>query len=181
MSDSSFPLPDPAAPVYETFVRVRFHEVDSLGHVNNAAYLNYLEQAAIEHATSLGVDVDGLREHGGVFVARRHDIVFVRPAFPGDLLQVVTWLNPPHGASVERNYVVFRAPRPAAAVSFVGRMARGADIPSTGEPVARAMTEWVFVTADGKPRRIPAEVLSRLSPEGVTARQQPRTAEIGPV
>jgi acyl-CoA thioester hydrolase len=155
-------LPDAHASAFETFVRVRFHEVDALGHVNKAAYLNYLEQAAIDHANSLGVDAACLRQHGGVFVAHRHDIVFLRPAYPGDLLRVVTWLGPPRGARVERNYVVYREPGPTAAVAFVGRMARGGDIPAAGEPVARATTEWVFVTDLGKPRRIPAAVLALL-------------------
>ena len=34
--------------------RVRHHEMDALGHVNNAVYLNYLEQAGIEHSAALG-------------------------------------------------------------------------------------------------------------------------------
>lgn len=72
-------LPDTDVPVFETCFRVRFHEVDALGHVNNAAYLNYLEQAAIDHATFLGLDLRRLQALGGVFVARRHEIVFLKP------------------------------------------------------------------------------------------------------
>jgi acyl-CoA thioesterase FadM len=37
-------------PRFLAHVRVRFHDVDALGHVNNAAYLTFLEQAAIDHA-----------------------------------------------------------------------------------------------------------------------------------
>ena len=70
-------LPDAGVPAFESFFRVRFHEVDALGHVNNAAYLNYLEQAAIDHATFLGLDLQRLQGLGGVLVARRHEIVFV--------------------------------------------------------------------------------------------------------
>ena len=79
-----------------------FHEVDALGHVNNAAYLNYLEQAAIDHATFLGLDLQRLQALGGVFVARRHELVFLKPTFAGDLLRVVTWLGEPRGhASID--------------------------------------------------------------------------------
>ena len=84
-------IPDLHVPAFETYFRVRFHEVDALGHVNNAAYLNYLEQAAIDHATFLGLDLQRLQELGGVFVARRHEVVFLKPTFTGDLLRVVTW------------------------------------------------------------------------------------------
>src|SRR3712207_7954185 len=81
MSRDPGAFPDPQFHAFEAFFRVRFHEVDALGHLNNAAYLNYLEQAAIDHATYLGLDLPRLQELGGVFVARRHEIVFVRPTF----------------------------------------------------------------------------------------------------
>jgi acyl-CoA thioesterase FadM len=62
-------------------VRVRFHECDPLGHVNNAVYLNYLEQAAIDHALLVGWSQQRLeREAGGVFVARRHELDYLKPA-----------------------------------------------------------------------------------------------------
>src|SRR5215208_7516111 len=99
-------VPDAGVLAFETFVRVRFHEVDALGHVNNASYLNYLEQAAIDHATFLGLDLPRMQELGGIFVARRHEIVFLKPTYAGDLLRVVTWLDEPRGARVDRQYLV---------------------------------------------------------------------------
>jgi len=94
------PMPDPETPVFESFVRVRFNEVDSLGHVNNAVYLVYLEQAAIDHAVAAGLDVDRLAAFGGAFVAYRHEIIYLRPAYAGDVLRFLTWLDEPHGAGV---------------------------------------------------------------------------------
>jgi YbgC/YbaW family acyl-CoA thioester hydrolase len=113
--------PDPEQPAFETFFRVRFHEVDSLGHVNNAAYLNYVEQAAIDHATFLGLDLQRLQRLGGVFVARRHEIEFLKPTFAGDVLRVVTWLDEPRGARVDRRYLVFREPSSIPEVVVAGR------------------------------------------------------------
>lgn len=153
-------LPGPDTPVFETFVRVRFHEVDALGHVNNAAYLNYLEQAAIDHATSLGLDWDRLRSLGGVFIARHHDITFLKPAFAGDVLRIVTWLGEPRGARVERGYRVFHEPMPTSEVVFLGRSTVADQIPPAGDLVAKATTEWVFVGERARPRRIPAEVIT---------------------
>src|ERR671910_572745 len=119
-------VPDPEHPAFETYFRVRFHEVDGLGHANNAAYLNYLEQAAIDHATFLGLDLQRLQALGGVFVARRHEVVFLKPTFTGDLLRVVTWSG----------------------------------MPAEDTLVAQATTEWVFASNQGRPRRIPNEVVS---------------------
>jgi acyl-CoA thioester hydrolase len=153
-------LPDPGVPAFETFFRVRFHEVDALGHVNNAAYLNYLEQAAIDHATFLGLDLPRLQELGGVFVARRHEIVFLKPTFAGDLLRVVTWLGEPRGARVDRQYLVFRDLGTTASVPVRGRPVIWSDTAGADALAARATTEWVFASNQGQPRRIPHEVVS---------------------
>ncbi len=40
--------------------RVRFRDLDALGHVNNAVFATYLEQARIEYLRELGV-FDGRR------------------------------------------------------------------------------------------------------------------------
>jgi acyl-CoA thioester hydrolase len=79
--------------VYLAHFRVRFHEIDPLGHVNNAVYLTYLEQAAIDHAAVAGYDVERLRDLGGVFIARRHEVDYRLPARAGDWLRVTTWPN----------------------------------------------------------------------------------------
>jgi acyl-CoA thioester hydrolase len=162
-------LPDPRTPVFETFVRVRFHEVDALGHVNNAAYLNYLEQAAIDHATALGLDWERLQELGGVFIARHHDITFRRPAFAGDVLRIVTWLGEPRGARVERSYRVFREPAPVATAIVFGRIVDATQVLDSTDLVAEATTEWVFVGTHSRPRRIPPDVVAMFRQGGERA------------
>lgn len=157
-------VPDLDAQLFETSFRVRFHEVDALGHVNNASYLNYLEQAAIDHATFLGLTLDRLRNLGGVFVARRHDIVFLKPSFAGDLLRVVTWLEEPRGARITRHYAVFREKTAARAIPVAGRLTRRSQVPEDGAMAVRATTEWVFAGDGGRPRRIPQEVVDLFRP-----------------
>jgi acyl-CoA thioester hydrolase len=152
-------VPDPQDSAFETFFRVRFHEVDALGHVNNAAYLNYLEQAAIDHATFVGLDLPRLQVFGGVFVARRHEIVFLKPTYAGDLLRVVTWLGEPRGARVNRQYLVFREPAATTDVPVRGRLVIDSGTPVDDALAVRATTEWVFANNDGHPRRIPTEVV----------------------
>jgi YbgC/YbaW family acyl-CoA thioester hydrolase len=153
-------IPGPEPQLFETCFRVRFHEVDALGHVNNAAYLNYLEQAAIDHASFLGLSLDRLRGLGGVFVARRHDITFLKPTFAGDQLCILTWLEGPRGARIERRYIVFRKSKMTGAVPITGHLIQGSEIPQEDAIVVRAMTEWVFAGDKGQPRRIPHEVVA---------------------
>ena len=83
---------------FAAYFKVRHYEMDALGHVNNAVYLHYMEQAAIEHAAALGYTMERLRELGGLFISRRHEIDYLRPATAGDVLQVVTWAVDMKGA-----------------------------------------------------------------------------------
>jgi acyl-CoA thioester hydrolase len=145
--------------VFESFVRVRFHEVDSLGHVNNAVYLGYLEQAAIDHAVATGLDADRLKAFGGAFVAHRHDIVYVRPAYAGEILRILTWLDEPSGARVTRHYLIEKDEDEGGTASLVGRLRRGRDVVAGSSLVVRAGTEWVFTNAQGRPRRIPTDLM----------------------
>ncbi len=146
---------EPAA--FEIFVRVRHHEVDSLGHLNNAAYLNYIEQAAVDHAAYLGLDADVSRSMGGVFVARRHTILYLRPALGGDLLRIVTWLEEPSGARIVRNSRIYREEPAIQHVPLAGRLVTGREDDERAL-ICEAATEWVFVNDLGRPRRIPREM-----------------------
>ncbi len=180
MSHDPGSLPDPQVSAFETYFRVRFHEVDALGHVNNAAYLNYLEQAAIDHATFLGLDLRRLQRLGGVFVARRHEIVFVRPTFAGDILRVVTWLDEPRGARVVRRYLVSRESGLLTEHVVAGRPVTHSSMPARDALVAQATTEWVFASNQGQPRRIPDEVV-RLFQAGTAPRSESNQRDVSSI
>lgn len=142
-------------------VRVRFHECDPLGHVNNAVYLNYLEQAAIDHATAVGWSQTVLeREVGGVFVARRHEIDYLRPAVEGSRLEVITWAETMGMATAMRRYVIRKIDANADEVDD-GLMA----MPDTsafhaGDVVVTAQTRWALIRPDtSRPIRIPRRVI----------------------
>ena len=91
---------------FKTQLRVRHYEMDALGHVNNAVYQNYLEQAAIEHSEYLGLSLDVYRELGGAFVMRRVEIDYLRPAVAGDTLEITTWLQEMRGTRALRHYEI---------------------------------------------------------------------------
>lgn len=152
--------PESLPPVagYVAHFRVRHHEMDALGHVNNAVYLHYLEQAAIDHSTALGYTTARLHAYGGLFIARRHEIDYLRPAVAGDLLQVVTWVAEMTAAQSRREYRVGRvAPDAARLTPADGLLAAGTAPPAL--PLVRASTRWVWVgVADHRPRRLPPEL-----------------------
>jgi acyl-CoA thioester hydrolase len=119
-------------------VRVRHHEMDALGHVNNAVYLNYVEEAAIEHTRARGYDEARWRSLGGNWVVRRHEIDYKAPAVAGDELRVTTRI-----VSLDRT-----------------RGTRRTTIERDGALLVEAVTEWVWIAFEGRPRRIPPEVLA---------------------
>ena len=93
---------------FTTRLRVRHYEMDTLGHVNNAVYQHYLEQAAIEHSEHLGFNFARYREIGGVFVLRKIELDYRRPAVAGDRLEVSTWLHEMRGPRAIRRYEIRR-------------------------------------------------------------------------
>ena len=73
-------------------IEVRFRDCDPLGHVNNAAYLTYLEQARLFYWRSLwGFGLEGnereRRSRPGVIMARA-EIDYRLPAHYGQTLEV---------------------------------------------------------------------------------------------
>lgn len=91
---------------FTTRLRVRHYEMDALGHVNNAVYQHYLEQAAIEHSEHLGFGLERYRQLEGTFVMRRLEIDYRRPAVAGDELEVTTWLQEMRGSRAIRQYEI---------------------------------------------------------------------------
>jgi acyl-CoA thioester hydrolase len=128
--------------LFKTLLRVRHYEMDALGHVNNAVYQNYLEQAAIEHSENLGLTLDVYREVGGVFVMRRVEIDYLRPAIAGDTLEVTTWLQEMRGTRAIRRYEI--------------RKQNQDDLLVTAEVL------WVWVESQTmRPRPIPSLILEK--------------------
>lgn len=60
---------------------VRFRDVDAMGHVNNAVYLTYIEDARIAFLRPMGADVPEM-------ILARAEIDFRAPLAEGDELQI---------------------------------------------------------------------------------------------
>lgn len=65
-------MPEPSAPEgfrHRTTIAVRFRDVDLMGHVNNAVYFTYLEQARLDYFRDLQAASPGVERPPGMIVA----------------------------------------------------------------------------------------------------------------
>ncbi|HEU6449708.1 MAG TPA: thioesterase family protein [Verrucomicrobiae bacterium] len=116
--------------------------VDQNNHVNNVAYVQWLQDAAERHAGSTGC-IRLTLALGAAWVVRSHYIEYLAPAFAGDTLTMQTWVVNFQKVRSLRKYKIIRAFDKAV--------------------IARAETEWVFVNSKtGRPMAIPDEVKSTL-------------------
>ena len=112
--------------------------IDGNGHVNNVAFVQWMQDVATRHFAS-GCVTAAMEAAGGTWVARSHKIEYLSPAFIGEQIQVLTWV------------VDFRRVRSLRRYEFL----RGSD----GKLLVRGETDWVFVNSkSGKPCSIPEEI-----------------------
>jgi acyl-CoA thioester hydrolase len=132
---------------YRRRFRVRHYELDSFGHVNNAVYVNYMQESAIEASADAGFGPLWYAEQGTAWVIRKLSIRYLQPARYRDELEVRTWVSDVRRATSTREYVITR----------VNDNAR----------VARARVQWVYLDArTGRLARLPPEIAGRFQPTG---------------
>ena len=120
-------------------------DIDELEHVNNIAYVRWVQEIAVAHSSALGFDFAGYRQIGGVFVLRRHEIDYLRSLVLGDVVEATTWIEDVKGVQCDR-IVEFRA----------------GDV-----VVARSRTRWVFMSFERqRPVRIPQDIRVAFGHEG---------------
>ncbi|AOY01665.1 thioesterase family protein [Jeongeupia sp. USM3] len=78
--------------MHQTEIKVRGYHLDLYGHVNNARYLEFLEEARWETLEAHG-DLDWFMQRRLALVVSRIDIRYKRPATMGDVLLVETRLD----------------------------------------------------------------------------------------
>jgi acyl-CoA thioester hydrolase len=107
--------------------------------VNNSVYLAYVEEVAVLHAESLGFGKAWTTQQGGVWVVRKHEILYHQPALYGDDLELTTRLVTMRGARGVRETAINRV---------------------DGTRLTDITTEWVWVRAsDGRPTRVPSAMV----------------------
>ncbi len=131
------PVGPRVTPVFAKTVTVRADVIDGNGHVNNVAYVQWMQDIAIEHFTSLG----GVEAMGDAvtWVAAEHKVQYLAPALEGDVIEIRTWVAEMRRVRSLRCYEFVR--------------------PSDNKLLARGETRWAVVdTKTGAPRPVPPTV-----------------------
>jgi acyl-CoA thioester hydrolase len=135
--------PPPAAPARAGH-RVRIWELDGLGHVNNAVYLDIAAQAVLDVLEGLGWPLERLVASGGVPELAGGDLEYLEAARYGDRLEIATWFTTAR-CTLEAHQLIGRADEP--------------------RPLVRATTRWRW-TRPGTDAQgdVPEELLAALRP-----------------
>jgi acyl-CoA thioester hydrolase len=102
------PAPEPPPGIFWLRRRVEWRDIDPAQHVNNAVYLEYLEDCEVQALAAHGWPQVRLRAEGFAIVARRYQIEYRQPAVLGDELELATWLSDPKRSTAARHYTVTR-------------------------------------------------------------------------
>jgi acyl-CoA thioester hydrolase len=115
--------------------------MDRQGHVNNLAYVAWMQDVAIEHSAAAGWPMERYLALGAGWVVRSHFVEYLRPVIAGQRMAIYTWVPEFTQRSTPRRYFFVREDGP--------------------QLVARAETRWVFVDlATGRRRPLPGELLA---------------------
>jgi acyl-CoA thioester hydrolase len=89
--------PAPQTPARSTH-RVRHAEIDTVGHVNNAAWLDILTQAVLDVLHGAGWSLERMLDAGGVPLVSGVDVEYLAGARYDERLAIDTWFTPAPGA-----------------------------------------------------------------------------------
>jgi acyl-CoA thioester hydrolase len=132
--------------VYRRIRVIRPDDVDELGHVNNVRWVQFVAELAVAHASLHGSDLDTMRQQGALWIVRRHELDYRRPALPGQEIVEETWVHAMSGAKSDRR----------------SRFTRASD----GTLLVEAVSIWAYVDAKTlRPARIPEALRARFALE----------------
>lgn len=129
---------------FERRFRVRNYECDAYGHVNHANYLRFMQETAFDASADVGYPIERYEAMNRLWLIRETDITYKRPLAYNDEFAIRTWVEDFRRVRSTRRYELFMA--------------------GSGEPVAEARTEWVFLNRETqRPASIPPEMVTAFS------------------
>ena len=137
--------PPPPAGVFSTRRKVRWRDIDRLKHVNNAVYLEYVEDCGFQVVAAHGWPVQRMTEAGFAILVRKNQLHYRQPALLDDELEIITWASEVRRSTAVRYYQIRRC--------------------RDGELLVEvhALGVWVDLKT-GRPRRIPEDLLTDFAP-----------------
>ena len=137
-NEAAWSLPDPFVIEFD----VADSEIDRLGHVNNAVYMEWCQRTAWAHTRALGLDWESWERLDAAMIVHRARLDYKLPAMPGDRVASGTWLiSNDSKVRATRRFEVYR----------------GHD----GKALFQAEMDFVCAKITvGRPRRMPPEFIS---------------------
>ena len=125
-------------PLFTHSITARPEHIDELGHVNNAVWVQWIQEVALAHWYSVA---DPAHQDDYIWVVVRHEIDYLRAVRAGETVTGRTWVGEaPKGARFDR------------LMEFVG---------DDGKVRVKARTTWAIIDkAVGRPIRVPPEVIA---------------------
>lgn len=115
-------------------ITVKETEIDSLNHVNNVVYLQWINDVSALHWKTLSNEEINSKY---IWVAVRHEIDYIKPAFLNENITIKTWIATLKGVKSIRNVEIYRE----------------------NQLLAKSKTTWVLLDAKTqKITRIPKEI-----------------------
>jgi len=125
-------------PIFRQQFSVPKQAIDENGHANNVQYIQWMQDVAVRHYESIG-GVRPTQALGATWVVRSHSVVYLQPAFEGELIEVRTWVANLRRVRSLRRYEFARV--------------------SDGKILVTGETDWVFVdVGSGRLLAIPAGI-----------------------
>jgi acyl-CoA thioester hydrolase len=135
--------------------KVRHYECDAYGHMNNAVYLRYMQEAGIEAANAVGQGYEKLETMSRVWLPRFTEIEYLLPLEASEEVEVKTWVSGFRRVVSRRRYEFGKT--------------------GGGQAIAQAFTDWVFLDqVSMRPASIPLGVKSAFVPEIVDQPMTPK-------
>jgi acyl-CoA thioester hydrolase len=131
----------PRIPVFRRTRRVTERDVDLLRHVNNVVWVRFVVELAEAHATALGLDFQTMQSLGGIWIVRRHDVLYHATVAVGAEIQESTWVTSMR-AALSRRHARFEN--------------------ASGRLLVESATDWAYVDVTSlRPRRVSPNVRDR--------------------
>ncbi len=127
----------PISSTYTKTITIPASVIDENGHVNNVAYVQWMQDIAVEHYASIG----GIEAQGPdvTWVAREHHVEYLLPAYLGEEIEIRTWVENIRRVRSLRKYEFIRK--------------------TDGKLLVRGETDWVFMDVmTGSPKAVPESV-----------------------
>ncbi len=121
--------------------RVHFYETDAMGIVHHSNYLRFFENARVVWLETHDKSYPEWIEMGLHFAVTHAELDYRQSARFDDILEITTWLESVHGASLAMAYTIV----------------------CRSELLVTGRTEHAAINAEGRVRRIPKEDRDRLS------------------